>query len=193
MYTQYFQMPGCGDHLKLEGLLCHGVWTPGQYHLHINILALKQFHEILSNSSVMIAADSASVVASVVAYTREEGGTHSPKLCMEVWETLNSLVPKEGNISKSRTYSWEIQHSCRQTIKDVKTNINRMVPESDYMQFNFSEEGTSKHRSFHNMSQQKKLLLYMSPIPDNQDLAIEALSMNWDRMHAYAFPHPLFT
>ena len=103
MYTQYFQMPGCGDHLKLEGLLCHGVWTPGQYHLHINILALKQFHEILSNSSVMIAADSASVVASVVAYTREEGGTHSPKLCMEVWETLlwcqkKGISPRVGHI-----------------------------------------------------------------------------------------------
>ena len=32
-----------------------------------------------------------------------------------------------------------------------------------------------------------KLSLYVSPVPDNQALAIDALSMNWNLLHAYAF------
>ena len=34
----------------------------------------------------------------------------------------------------------------------------------------------------------KKLPIYVSPIPDEKALAIDAMSMNWNRMHAYAFP-----
>ena len=30
--------------------------------------------------------------------------------------------------------------------------------------------------------------LYVSPVPDNQALAIDTLSMNWNFLHAYAFP-----
>ena len=78
-------------HLELEGLMCHEVWQQNQSQLHINILemkaillALKEFQHILSNSSVMIATDSSSVVA----YLQRESGTHSPTLCMEVWEIL---------------------------------------------------------------------------------------------------------
>ena len=33
-----------------------------------------------------------------------------------------------------------------------------------------------------------RLPLYVSPIPDNRALAIDALSMNWDHIHGYAFP-----
>ena len=46
--------------------------------------SLNEFQHILSNSSVMIATDTSSVVA----YLQRESGTHSPTLCMEVWETL---------------------------------------------------------------------------------------------------------
>ena len=33
-----------------------------------------------------------------------------------------------------------------------------------------------------------RLSVYVSPIPDDRALAIDALSMNWDQIHAYAFP-----
>ena len=33
-----------------------------------------------------------------------------------------------------------------------------------------------------------RLPTYVSPIPDNRALAMDALSMNWDRIHGYAFP-----
>ena len=33
-----------------------------------------------------------------------------------------------------------------------------------------------------------RLPLYVSPIPDQKALSIDALSMNWNHIHAYAFP-----
>ena len=33
-----------------------------------------------------------------------------------------------------------------------------------------------------------RLPIYVSPIPDEKALTIDALSMNWNRIHAYAFP-----
>ena len=33
-----------------------------------------------------------------------------------------------------------------------------------------------------------KLPLYVAPVPDNQAFAIEALSINWNNLHAYACP-----
>ena len=33
-----------------------------------------------------------------------------------------------------------------------------------------------------------KLPLYVSPVPDSRALAVNAFSMNWDLLHAYAFP-----
>ena len=33
-----------------------------------------------------------------------------------------------------------------------------------------------------------KLSLYVSPVPYNQAFVIDALSMNWNNLHAYAFP-----
>ena len=33
-----------------------------------------------------------------------------------------------------------------------------------------------------------KLPLYVSPVPDNHALAVDALSMNFNLLHAYAFP-----
>ena len=102
-YTLFMDasVSGWGAHLDPEGLLCHGVWTPDQSQLHINILemkailsALKQCQDILANSLIMVATDNSSVVA----YIRKEGGTHSPSLCMEVWETLLWCFEKEISI-----------------------------------------------------------------------------------------------
>ena len=94
-------LSGWGAHLEPEGLLFHGAWTPDQSVLHINVLemkaillALKQCHQYVFNSSVMIATDNSSVVS----YLKREGDTHSPSLCMEVWETLQWCNQKEINL-----------------------------------------------------------------------------------------------
>ena len=82
---------GWGAHLEPEGLLFHGVWTPDQSHLHINLLEMKAItlalHEallVIRGSLVLVSTDNSTVVS----YIRRQGGTHSPNLCFEVWSTL---------------------------------------------------------------------------------------------------------
>ena len=100
-------LSGWGAHLEPEGLLFHGVWSLDQSALRINVLemkaillALKQCHQHVNNTTVMIATDNSSVVA----YLRKQGGTHSPSLCMEVWETLRWCDKRNINPACPFTY-----------------------------------------------------------------------------------------
>ena len=180
---------GWGAHLEPEGLMCHGVWHQNQSHLHINILemkaillALKEFQLILSNSSVMIATDNSSVVA----YLQKEGGTHSPTLCVEVWETLlwcqeNGIslrvrhIPGKTNILADRlsrsgkpiSTEWSLNQSICNSIFLMSGHPNIDL---------FATRLNNRHP------------LFVSPIPDSKALAIDAMSMNCDGIHAYAFP-----
>ena len=59
------------------------------------LLALKQCHQHVSNTPVMISTDNLSVVA----YLRKQGGgTHSPSLCMEFWKTLRWCDKRNINL-----------------------------------------------------------------------------------------------
>ena len=182
-------LSGWGAHLKPEGLLFHGVWSLDQSALHINVLemkaiplALKQCHQHVNNTTVMIATDNSSVVA----YLRKQGGTHSPSLCMEVWETLrwcdkrniNLLVrhvPGKSNILADRLSRLSKPISTEWCLDQAVCNLVLSVtgyPNIDLFATRLNN----------------RLPVYVSPIPDDRALAIDALSMNWDRIHAYAFP-----
>ena len=63
-----------------------------QSQLHINMLemmairlALKQAITFIHRSCIMISTDNTMVVS----YINKQGGTHSPNLCVEVWEILS--------------------------------------------------------------------------------------------------------
>ena len=182
-------LSGWGAHLEPEGLLCHGVWTPDQSLLHINILemkaillALKQCHQYVANLTVLIATDNSSVVS----YLKKQGGTHSPSLCMEVWDTLlwcnqegidllvrhlpgksNILADRLSRLSKPIATEWTLDQTICNSIL-----LMTGFPNVDLLATRLN----------------KRLPLYVSPIPDANALAIDAMSMNWDGMHAYAFP-----
>ena len=83
---------GWGAHLKPTALSFHGRWIEDQSQLHINMLemmairlALKQAITFIHHSCIMISTDNTTVVS----YINKQGGTHSPNLCVEVWEILN--------------------------------------------------------------------------------------------------------
>ena len=180
---------GWGAHVETQGFLCHGVWSPDQSLLHINILemkavflALKHFQNVLVNSTFMIASDNSSVVA----YIQKEGGTHSPSLCMEVWETLlwchshritlrvrhipgktNILADRLSRMSKAISTEWSLKQSI----------CNALFRVTGYPNIDLFATRLNN-----------RLPLYVSPIPDSRALSVDALSMNWDRIHAYAFP-----
>ena len=81
---------GWGAHLEPMRLSFHGRWSEDQSQLHINILemmaiclVLKKAIKYIHHSCVMISTD----YTTVVSY--KQGGTHSPNLCVEVWEILH--------------------------------------------------------------------------------------------------------
>ena len=83
---------GWGAHLEPLRLSFHGCWWEDQSQLHINILEIMAIHFTLKKAikyihycCVMISTNNTTVVS----YINKQGETHSPNLCVEVWEILH--------------------------------------------------------------------------------------------------------
>ncbi|CAG2194790.1 unnamed protein product [Mytilus edulis] len=172
----------------LEGLSVSGVWTPDLLKEHINILemkavllALSHFQSLLQNKSLVLATDNTTVVA----YLRNQGGTHCYELYLLAREILllcNHLhlqivvrhVPGKLNVladALSRTLTpvnteWELLQSVFQAI---------------------TLQWGSPHVDLFATSLNYKVQVFMSPVPDPKAYA-DCMSVPWDGMFAYAFP-----
>ena len=179
---------GWGAHLEPTTLSFHGRWTENQSQLHINMLemmairlALKQAKTFIHHSCIMISTDNTTVVS----YINKQGGTHSPNLCVEVWKILNwcleqdivirvRRIPGKFNILADRLSRLD---------KPIKTEwaLDQTVANSVFQMLNFPNVDLFATRFNH------RLPLYVSPVQDYKALAIDALSMDWNHLHAYAF------
>ena len=84
-------LAGWGAHLLPTFETAHGIWSPEESLLHINLLellavfrALLCWHEKLRGRAVMLLTDNTTVVA----YVKHQGGTRSRQLCQLVIELL---------------------------------------------------------------------------------------------------------
>ena len=182
-------LAGWGSHLEPEGLLFHGTWTETQSHLNINVLemlaitlSLKSALQTIQNSTVLVSTDNTTVVS----YLKRQGGTHSPELCLEAWNLLNwcsqhkiqllvkhipgrfnTLADRLSRVNKPITTEWALNQEIANAIFQMTgyPNIDLFATRLNY-----------------------KLPIYVSPIPDQKALSIDALTMNWNRINAYAFP-----
>ena len=114
-------------------------------------------------------------------------GRDSFPISLSISMELTQLVSSKQDQTHNQTHSGEIQHSGRSIIQNKQTDFHRMVSQSKNCQCNFSHDQFSKHRSFATRPNHR-LPLYVSPIPDEKALAIDAFTMNWNHIHAYAFP-----
>ena len=116
----------------------------------------------------------------------QQGGRHEvePTLCPTL-ENLD-LVYRETSDSEGPTHSRPPKCSGRQAVQIGTDYSNRMVPPS---------------RGFSNPVQQvalasdlfatrfnNKVPLFVSPVPDPMATAVDALSLSWEDLDAYAFP-----
>ena len=165
------------------------VWTEEQSRLHINVLEMKAIFLSLSraahkvkNSSVLVSTDNTTVVA----YIRHQGGTHSTELSEEVWNVLNLClahnihllakhIPGRLNILADRMSRID---------KPISTewSLNQEIANKIFQIMGFPSIDLFATRMNH------RLPIYVSPIPDQVVLSIDSLSMDWNRMHTYAFP-----
>ena len=108
------------------------------------------------------------------------------RFCVEVWVILNWClehdivirvrhIPGKFNILADRLSRLD---------KPIKTEwaLDQTVANLVFQMLNFPNVDLFATRFNH------KLPLYVSPVHDNKALVIDALSMDWNHLHAYAFP-----
>ena len=175
---------GWGAHLGPMSLSFHGRWSEDQCQLRINVLeimairfALIRALKYIHHSCIMISTNNTTVVL----YINKQGGTHSPNLCVEVWKILqwclkhhivvrirhipdkfNVLADRLSRIDKIMKTEWVLDQSIAIWI----------YPTLDLFVTRFNH----------------KLPLYVPLVLNNRSFAIDAFSMNWNNLHAYAFP-----
>ena len=161
----------------------------GRKQLHINvlelkavILALRHFSQQCNKKQVLVASDNTTVVAHI----NKQGRTHSPELCALMWRLLtwcnkNQITLRARHIPGSLNVIAEglsrrnqIQHTewslAPQIFKKISLLWER--PQIDLFATNLNT----------------KLPTYVSPIPDQQAWAVDALNISWKNMISYTFP-----
>ena len=178
---------GWGAHLNER--TARGTWSLPESRLHIIylelkaiFLALKEFQDLCADKIVLVATDNTTVVA----YINKEGEMRSGPLCALLWRILtwctrkqvtlkarhipghlNVIVDKLSRLGQTIQTEWSLLPKVFQII------CSRWhQPQVDLFATRFNN----------------KLPLFVSPVPDPLAIAVDALSMPWEDLDAYAFP-----
>ena len=178
---------GWGAHLS--EFTARGSWSVPESKLHINylelkavLLALKEFQDLCVDKIVLVATDNTTVVA----YINKEGGMRSGPLCALLWRILtwcsqrqvtlkarhipghlNVIADKLSRLGQTIQTEWSLLPEVFQQI------CNRWHwPQIDLFATRFNH----------------KLPQFVSPVPDSLAVAVDALTLPWDDLDAYAFP-----
>ena len=180
---------GWGAHMLPSFETVSGTWSDELATTHINelelravFLALRHWGDALANKSVMVLSDNSTVVA----YIRKQGGTLAPHLCLLVWEMLRCCdsrgirvevrhIPGKLNVlAESLSRRDQIVHTewslCPLTFDRICARYGK--PHIDLFATRWN----------------KKLPTFVSPFPDPTAFAIDALSIRWEEMFAFAYP-----
>ena len=178
---------GWGAHLG--DFTARGLWSTQESALHINLLelkavllALKRFERLCWKETILVCSDNTTVVS----YINKEGGMKSGSLCALLWRLLMWCnqrqivlrarhIPGHLNViaDKLSRHGQVIQTEWS-LLQEVFDQICRRwhKPEVDLFATKF------KH----------KLPRFVSPVPDLLAWKVDALSVPWRNLDAYAFP-----
>ena len=175
---------GWGAHLDEH--TARGTWSLPESKLHMELkavfLALKEFRTLVLNKTVLIATDNTTVVA----YINKERGMKSGSLCALLWRILswctrqqvtlrarhipsrlNVIADKLSRLGQTIQTEWSLHPEVFQAV------CSRWhQPQVDLFATRFNN----------------KLPQFVSPVPDPQAWAVDALSLSWEDLDPYAFP-----
>ena len=186
LFTDSSQV-GWGAHMG--DLTASGQWSPDLAQLHINMLeleaawmALREFVSAVEGKHVLLNTDNTTVAS----YVNRQGGAHSVSLSQRTEDMLlwcqdhkivltAKYVPGKLNVLAdclSRAHmvlptEWTLTHRVLQPVW-----LAWFKPQIDLFATRFS----------------KRLPLFVSPVPDPQAWAVDALSIQWSNLLGYAFP-----
>jgi len=157
--------------------------------LHINVLellavrkVLEHFAEELRGMTVMVASDNSTTVA----YIRKQGGTRSRKL-LKVTQELYQWLEMYNIVLKSRHVPGRLN-----VLADGLSRDGQILPTEwsihPQVLLILWKVWERPMIDMFATSQNNKMELYVSPIPDPKAFAIDALSLDWKGMGMYAFP-----
>jgi hypothetical protein len=173
----------CGNHVA------QGLWTGEQLMWHINLLemkavslALEAFLPRLPTGVILVRTDNSSVVS----YVNHQGGTVSGALSLQAEELL--VWAKSQGLSLTAAHV----QGASNVLADALSRAHSVVP----------SEWSLSHRILSKVWARfpkpmidlfatrfnHRLPIYVSPVPDDQAWAVDALSFSWTGLEAYAFP-----
>ena len=166
-----------------------GLWSKSEGDLHINLLelkavllALRQFERLCWNQTILVCMDNTTVVS----YINKEGGMRSGSLCALLWRLLlwcnrreivlrTRHIPGHLNViaDKLSRHKQVIQTEWS-LLQEIFNPLCRRwhAPAVDLFATRFNH----------------KLPRFVSPVPDRLAWQVDALSLRWEDLDAYAFP-----
>ena len=173
----------------LQGQSESGLWTGDEASLHINELemlaihrAVLRFKHVLSMKPVLVMSDNTTVVS----YIKRQGGTKSLSLCVRtirLFELCQSLgmTLLVAYIPGSRNVAADAQ-SRRGQVLPAEWTLSRRV----FQQIAYCFPGLQVDLFATRWNAQ--LDMFVSPFPDQSAWAVDALSLPWHGLVAYAYP-----
>ncbi len=180
---------GWGGHLEHPQLHVSGVWNTEDQSLHTNVkellavlYTLRGLQKWVENKTVLVTTDNTTVVA----YINRQGGTRS--------HTMLTVT--------KRLFAWAETHETQIICRHIPGRLNVIAD-------GLSRTGQVKPTEWKleprivralwlhwekplldlfATRQNAQLPLFVSPVPDEQAMAVDALSIPWTNLYAYAFP-----
>ena len=178
---------GWGAHLN--EFTARGSWSVPESKLHINylelkavFLALREFQNLCVGRIVLVATDNTTVVA----YINKEGGMRSGPLCALLWRIL----------------TWCSQRQVTLKAQHIPGRLNVIADKLSRLGQTIQTEWSLLPEIFHRICNlwhrpqidlfatrfNHKLPQFVSPVPDPLAVAVDALTLPWENLDAYAFP-----
>ena len=178
---------GWGAHLG--DFTARGVWSPLEGLLHINflelkavLLALQQFEHLCKNQIVLVAMDNTTVVS----YINKQGGMKSGSLCALLWRLLSWCHPR-GITLRARHIPGRLN-----VIADKLSRHNQVIQTEWSLSQQVFNQLCSKWApplvDLFVTRFNHKLPSFVSMVPDQAAWAVDAPSLSWEQLTAYAFP-----
>ena len=168
----------------LDEHTARGTWSLPESKLHINhlelkavFLALKEFPTLCCNKTVLIATDNTTVVAHI---------NKSGSLCALLWRILSWCTRQQVTLRARHIPGW------LNVIADKLSRLGQTIQTEWSLHLEvFQATGSRLHQPQVDLFATRfnnKLPQFVSPVPDPQAWAVDALSLSWEDLDPYAFP-----
>ena len=178
---------GWGTHMGQ--VTASGVWTPEERLHHINVLecravtlALSRCRQLVQNKSVLLSTDNTTTMS----YINREGGTKSLAMYYEtrdllLWCHAQGITLKAVHIKGSMNVMADLLSRNKNTV-NTEWSLHPQVA------LQLWDRWFTPRVDLFATLYNRKLPLYVSPFPDQEAMAVDALSLSWDHLSTYAFP-----